>query len=52
MFGQRRSGPLNDGQVRELVEEIVRKAMNEQARELEKHFTDIDRRLKLIEKKR
>ena len=43
---------LTKGDVTELVESIVRKAISEQARDLEKHLQDIDRRLRELEKKR
>ena len=41
---------LTKGDVIELVESIVRKAVSEQARDLEKHLQDIDRRLRELEK--
>ena len=41
---------LTKSDVIELVESIVRKAVSEQARDLEKHLQDIDRRLRELEK--
>ena len=35
----------------ELADELVRTALREQARELEKHLTDIDKRLKALERR-
>lgn len=43
---------LTEGQARELIDEVVRTAVREQARDLEKHLGDIDRRLKALEKRR
>ena len=43
---------LTEGAVKEIVEVTLRTALNEQARELEKHLADIDRRLKEIERQR
>ncbi len=43
---------LTEGDTRELVEEIVRSAIRQQARDLEKHLTDIDKRLRQLEKRR
>ena len=42
---------LGEGQVREIVDEMLRTAFAEQARDLEKHFIDIHKRLIEIEKK-
>tara|TARA_R110000765_G_scaffold141978_1_gene243033 strand:+ start:559 stop:753 length:195 start_codon:yes stop_codon:yes gene_type:complete len=47
----RRAG-LTEGETRELIDDIVRKAMREQARDLETHFKDVHRRLIALEKKR
>ena len=41
---------LTEGMVRELIDEAVRKAVGEQARELESHFADLHRRLVFVEK--
>lgn len=41
---------MSKADIKELVEEIVRKAINEQARDLEKHLSDIHSRLQEIEK--
>ena len=43
---------LTEGAVREIVEAILRTALHDQARELETHLRDIDRRLKDLEKRR
>jgi len=43
---------LTEGLVRELIDEVVRTAVREQARDLEKHLGDIDKRLKTLEKRR
>ncbi len=43
---------ITEGQARELADELVRTALREQARDLEKHLGDIDRRLKTLEKQR
>ncbi len=43
---------LTEGDARELVEEIVRSAIRQQARDLEKHLTYIDKRLRQLEKRR
>jgi|TARA_A100001515_G_scaffold144842_1_gene150307 predicted DNA-binding protein YlxM (UPF0122 family) len=43
---------LTEGQAKELAEDIVRSAIRQQARDLEKHLADIDRRLKLLEQRR
>ena len=45
------SHALGEGQVREIVDEMLRTAFAEQARDLEKHFIDIHKRLIEIEKK-
>ena len=42
---------ITEGQARELADELVRTALREQARDLEKHLQDIDRRLKALERK-
>jgi ferritin-like protein len=42
---------MSRADMKELVEEIVRKAIAEQARELEKHLNDIDSRLQEVEKR-
>ena len=43
---------ITEGFARELVDDIVRTAIRQQARDLEKHLADIDRRLKLLEQRR
>jgi len=43
---------VTEGQARELADTLVRTALREQARDLEKHLQDIDRRLKLLEQRR
>jgi hypothetical protein len=48
----RETSYLTEGKARELVDEIVRTAISQQARDLEKHLGDIDKRLKALEKKR
>jgi len=54
MFNKNEKGPtyITKSNAKELVESIVRMAVQEQARELEKHLTDIDRRLKELESRR
>jgi DNA topoisomerase VI subunit B len=54
MFKKNENGPtyLTKNNAKELVESIVRTAIQEQARELEKHLSDIDRRLRELEKNR
>ena len=47
----RRAG-LTEGETRELIDDIVREAIREQARDLETHFKDVHRRLIALEKKR
>jgi demethoxyubiquinone hydroxylase (CLK1/Coq7/Cat5 family) len=42
---------ITEGQARELADELVRTALREQARELEKHLADIDKRLKTLERR-
>jgi len=42
---------LSEGEVRELIDELIRTAIGQQARDLEKHLADIDRRLKELEKR-
>ena len=43
---------LTERAARELADGIIRKAIQEQARELEKHLSDINRRLVELEKNR
>jgi len=43
---------LTEGDARELIDEVVRTALRQQARDLEKHLADIDRRLKALETRR
>ena len=43
---------VTEGQARELADTLVRTALREQARDLEKHLQDIDRRLRELEKRR
>jgi hypothetical protein len=42
---------ITEGHAREIADELVRAALREQARELEKHLADIDKRLKALERK-
>ena len=43
---------LTEGAVREIIQSVLRTAIHDQARELEGHLRDIDRRLKDLEKGR
>ncbi len=43
---------ITEGAVKEIVETILRNALHDQARELEAHLRDIDRRLKDLEQRR
>lgn len=43
---------LTEGEARELVDELLRTALRQQARDLERHLSDIDRRLKALETRR
>ena len=43
---------LTEGQARELIDEVIRTALRQQARDLEKDLNDIDRRLRTLEKRR
>ena len=43
---------LTEGEARELIDDIVRKAIREQARDLETHLNDVHKRLIALEKKR
>lgn len=43
---------LTERAARELADDIVRTAIRQQARDLEKHLSDIDRRLRELEKRR
>jgi len=54
MFKKTTTSPryVTEGQARELADELVRTALREQARDLEKHLKDIDRRLRELEKRR
>ena len=54
MFKKNEKGPtyITKRNAKELAESIVRTAIQEQARELEKHLTDIDRRLRELERRR
>ena len=54
MFKKNERGPtyITKGNAKELAETIVRDAIREQARELEKHLADIDRRLRALESNR
>ena len=47
------NGPryVTEGRAREIVDEIVRSAVREQARDLEKHLTNIHKRLVTLEKR-
>jgi len=40
---------ISEGRVRDIVDEVVRTAVREQARDLEKHLGDIDGRLSRLE---
>lgn len=42
---------LTEGRAKELVDDLLRSAFREQARELEKHLSDVDRRLRELEEK-
>jgi hypothetical protein len=42
---------LTEGAVREIVETTLRTAIGQQARQLEKHLSDINKRLKKLEKR-
>ena len=50
LSGEQRQSP-SEGRVRELIDEVVRKAVAQQARDLEKHLSDIHKRLVTLEKK-
>ena len=43
---------LGEGAVREIVDGMLRAAFRDQARDLEKHFKDVDTRLRTLERKR
>ncbi len=43
---------LTEGDAHQLVDTVIRAAMGQQARMLEKHLRDIDTRLSILEKKR
>lgn len=43
---------LTEGAVREIVQTVLRTALRDQARDLERHLSDIDRRLKVLETRR
>ena len=43
---------LSEGAVREIVDGMLRTAFRDQARDLEKHFKDVDTRLRTLERKR
>ena len=43
--------PPSEGRVLELIDDVVRKAIGEQARDLEKHLGNIHKRLVAVEKK-
>ena len=40
---------ITEGAIKELIETILRSALHDQARQLETHLRDIDRRLKDLE---
>ena len=42
---------VTEGSVKEIIDEVIRTAMREQARDLEKHLNDIHKRLLVLEKK-
>jgi len=41
---------LTEGMIRELIDDAIRSAIGEQARELETHLADLHRRLVFVEK--
>jgi len=43
---------LTEAAIKELVDGLMRTAFSDQAREMEKHLTDIDKRLRQLETKR
>ncbi len=45
-------GYITKGDANRLVDTVIRSAMGQQARMLEKHLRDIDTRLSILEKKR
>jgi len=53
MLKKNEKGPtyITKSDAKELVDSIIRTAIREQARELEKHLADIDRRLKELEQR-
>jgi phytoene/squalene synthetase len=52
IFTQGKTPGVSRADVKEIVDELLRTAMREQARDLETHLKDIDRRLKELEKHR
>ena len=42
-------GYITKGEVREIVDELLRSALRTQARDLERHLVDIDSRLRKLE---
>ena len=46
------SGPLSEATVREIVDEMLRTALSEQARDLEEHLKDIHERIQKLERGR
>jgi len=44
--------PLTESRVKELVDDLLRVGFSDQARELEKHLTDIHKRILELEKNR
>ena len=43
--------PLTKGEVKEIADDIVRVALREQARDLEKHLLDIHKRIMELERR-
>lgn len=52
IFTQGNTSGTSRSDIKEIVDELLRTAMREQARNLETHLKDIDRRLKELEKRR
>ena len=47
----KKTGSLSEQRVKDLAENMIEGAIRTQARELEKHLKDIDRRLRELERK-
>jgi len=52
MFKKEPRSILTKGQVTEIVDELLRAAMRQQARSLERHLQDINKRLLALEEKK